>query len=254
MLKKALPFILLVIGLLTGTAGTLLVQKFIGPKQTINIVGQAEVDAPADQANIIVSITNTSWSREQATADNKDEVQKLKDKLIALGISESRMTLWSNFEMMVAPNIPSLLIPPPSGIRGPIPAPIQIGGDKNNPAASTNLSITLDNISGIDKVFATINESPDAKITNTSYTLKSSSGYESQAREKALTDARNQAESIAKINHLRVGKLISLNNGYTVSPLNKEVMMGSGGQSTSGNNTVSYGEKTIPITVSYNVQ
>lgn len=186
--------------------------------------------------------------------DNKDEVQKLKDKLITLGIPESRITLWSNSQLMTSPNQPDLLIPPPSGIKGVIPIPIQIGGNQNNPNVSTNLSIILDTISGIDKVFSTINESPNAKTTNTSYSLKNSTNYESQAREKALTDARNQAESIAKINHLHVGKLISLNNGYTATPMNKESMMGSGGRGVANNNTVSYGEKTIPITATYNIQ
>lgn len=67
MFKKVLYFIVaLILGVAAGTAGTFLVQKITGPKQTINIVGQAEVDALADQANINVAVTNTSWSREQA--------------------------------------------------------------------------------------------------------------------------------------------------------------------------------------------
>lgn len=232
-------------GIAIGIGATLGVQYFKGPKQTVNITGQGVIEAPADQATISVTVTNSSWSQDQAEKDNSKDVSILRDKLLALGIPESRITLSTGPQ--IVPMIEGQTIPaPPIPIKSPI-----VGGSNN---ASTTMSIILDTISGIDKVYAAIGNSPNAKLTNTNYSLKSTAAYEEQARQKALEDVRKQVESIAKINHLHVGRLVTLNS-FNPGPMvgKAERMMGAAGSGGTGNNPT-YSEKTIEISASYNAQ
>ncbi len=258
---------LFIAGILVGVGATLLTQYFKGPKQIVNVTGQGVIEALADQASINIEIQSSSWSQDQAEKDNKQEVQDLKDKLIGLGIPESRITQSSYsttpLPMTVQPdqtNSPlsmmapaGQVIPPSEDInRNTVPVIIPPVSTKN-PTVVTTLSITLDSIAGIDKIFSVINSSPDAKITSTNYSLKNSSTYETQAREKALQDARNQVESIARINNLHVGKLLFINNNSGPVPVYKEGSVSTNAQ-PSLNSGVTYGEKTIEITASFNAQ
>lgn len=239
------PLGLLLAGLIFGIVATLLFQRFSGPKQVVNVSGQGLVEATADKADINVSIQNTSTNQNQAEKDNKKEVQDLKSKLMKLGIPESRITV-SNYNILpysqsLAPGQPSPLF------------------EVNSFTATSNLNITLDTLSGIDKIYALVNQSPNAKIGYTNYSLKSTVPYEAKAREKALQDVRNQVETIAKVNKLRVGKLVSISNTFTPVPIYKEAAavpdrIQSSEAGTVGTTSISYGEKTIQITASYNAQ
>lgn len=251
MFKKVIYFILVfILGGIIGALVTLLVQKINGPKQTVNITGLGVIEAPADAAMIGFTIQNTSWSQDQAEKDNKKEVQTIKEKLTGLGIPESRITQ-STYNIGPLPMLP-VQGSPPTIINRDLPESMPFPISTKNLTATTNLAISVDTIKNIDSIFTVINESTNAKITSTDYTLKNTSPYEAKAREKALQDARSQVESIAKINKLQVGKLLSLTNTGTSGPVYKQAMMGSSGQSNL-NTSVSYGEKTINISATFNV-
>lgn len=240
-----------IIGILIGTGGTLLFQKIWGPKQTVNITGQGVVEAPTDQALITFTVTNRSWSQDQAQKDNQKEVQKIKSQLLELGIPDSRISVSSDAI------VPSAILP----LR-PVPLPdIQKPELQYQPSgtgvvdsltASTSLTVTLDPINRIESVLAVINGNSNAKLVSTSYTLKNSAPFEAEARQKALTDARKQVETIASINKLHVGKLTNISNISGPMPLYKDGTMAPAGQSASSS-LVSYGEKTVNISASYNV-
>lgn len=233
-----------------GVGGTLLVQYIAGPKQNVNVTGQGIVEAQADQATITVNVSTSSWSQEQAEKDNKQEVQGLKDSLLKLGVPESRITISNNefFPMMQDQPMP-VSNTAEQGMMG-VKMPIN---NQDTFYANTSLTLILDSLKGIDSILASIKDSPHAKVTSTNYSLKSTAPYQSQAREKALQDARNQAEAIAKINKLHVGKLLYVSdNGYSL-PVNSDMGMKAGGPSA-GPNGVVYGEKTIEVTASFSTQ
>jgi uncharacterized protein YggE len=219
----------------------------------VSVTGQGIVEAPADEASISLTVQNTARTLSQAQLDNKKEVQTLKDGLLRLGLPESQITQsasgYDNGILPMTPSIPTQDIPIPISQPDLILPPI----DVKNPTATTTLSLTIDNLGGVDQILAAINKSPHAKVTSTYYSLKNTAKYDNQAREKAVQDARNQAESVAKINHLRVGKLLTLTNTYYPTPAYKEGVAMSGSQGSSGSQ-IAYGGKTITITASFNVQ
>lgn len=209
----------LVAGALLGIIGLLTYQKTKAPKQSITVIGKAEVDAQTDQANISVQVKNTGATLDAAQAANKKDVDALKKSLAKLGVPESRITQStysqtvyegkSGAEEMMAPDFR----PWPTGTA--------------TPTAVTSLSVILDSLENIGEVVAVISENPNTQVSNTFYSLNHRQEWESKAKEAALKDARQQIEKIAKTNKLKVGKLtdlkdMSMGGDYQVSPMYRE--------------------------------
>lgn len=234
--KKVLTVVVLIfVGALIGIYSTLTYQKIKGPKQTITVVGTGEVDATTDQATISIQVTN------------KDDADKLKTALLKLGIPESRITQNSSYPIVNDNEVlqPEIMMYP-----------------RPRPTTGIMFTLVLDNLKEIEKVFIVINDSPNTKITNTYYSLNNQKVWETKAKEMALQDARSQAESAAKINHLKVGKLVSLTEGYSPGPLYEPMMKNDAepGAANFGNDQsveqtgVTYSEQTVKINAQYTVQ
>lgn len=84
--------------------------------------------------------------------------------------------------------------------------------------ATTDLTLILDPIKNIEKVYEVVSQNKNSQITSSYYSLKNIKVWETKAKEEALKDTRNQVESIAKINHLKVGKLLSLEDTNNPRP------------------------------------
>jgi len=220
--------LILVIGAVIGIGTVETIESFKAPKQTVSVVGTGEVDATTDQATITVQVTN------------KKDGQTLKDSLIKFGIPESRITQSSYEEPIYdESSSPELLIYP------------------RRPNRVTNFSYTviLDSIKNIKEVFSLINANPNTSITNTYYSLNNRKAWETKAKEEALKDARAQVETIAKINHLKVGKLLKVEDGNNPQPypMGLKQMEGSTQDDVAQtiDSNVNYSEQTEKIISSY---
>lgn len=249
---------LLAIGVGIGIAGTKLIQRYQAPKQTVSVIGTGEIDATTDQATISIQIKSTSTTYEKAQEKNKKDVDNLKLELTKLGIPESRIMTSSYSPPIIQNELPSV----PGGEMMPI-----YKRPDTSPIVTTNLTLILDPIKNIEKIYDVVSKNTSAQITNTYYSLKNRKTWESKAKEEALKDARDQVESIAKINRLRVRKLLTIedSNNPRPYPITLDAMEGqvinvedqslSAGreatkEETTANN-VYYSEQTVKITSSY---
>lgn len=259
--KKILATLaLLVLGATLGIIGVKKYDSFKAPKQTITVIGSAEVDAQTDQANISVQVKNTAATQELAQTANKKDVDSLKKKLLELGIPETRITQ-SSYSPIVYRESAS------SDVSGMMPYRPPTG--TSTPTVITTLTIALDSVKNVDKVIASISENPNTQIQNTYYSLGHRKEWEKKAKEEALKDAREQIEQIAKTNKLKVGKLVSLKDMDQVGlyPVTMEKRMIEPDYSNdlgmeapqaeeptrSGavEDNMFYGEQTVKITASY---
>ncbi len=254
---------LIALGVVIGIAGVKLVDRFKAPKQTVSVVGSGEVDAVTDQATITIQVTNTAATYEKAQEENKKDVEGLKSDLIKLGVPESRITQ-SSYSPPIMRGIPEVNYMQESTGGKMMPT------DRfdTSPTVNTNLTLVLDPIKNIEKVYDVVSKNKNTQITNSYYSLKNRKFWETKAKEEALKDARNQIESVAKINRLRVGKLLSLEDTNNLRPYPMPLKaFGSGSanvedqsqpmqQETSQKKTenVYYSEQTVKITASYNAQ
>ncbi len=239
---------LLAIGVGIGIAGTKLIQRYQAPKQTVSVVGTGEIDATTDQATISIQIKSTSTTYEKAQEENKKDVEKLKTDLTKLGIPESRITTSSYSPPIIQNEFPSS--------TGGEMMPIYKRPD-TSPVVTTNLTLILDPIKNIEKVYDVVSKNTSAQITDTYYSLKNRKTWESKAKEEALKDARDQVESIAKINRLLVRKLLTIEDGnnprpypITLDAMEGQVIKEATKEETAANN-VYYSEQTVKITSSY---
>lgn len=259
--KVFFVLVLLLIGAGIGIAGTKLIQRYQAPKQTVSIIGSGEIDAMTDQATIIIQIKTNSMPYEKAQEENKKDVEKLKSELTKLGIPESRITT-SSYSQPIFRTSPSVdIMIAPEGKMMPDYRP-----PDTTPSVTTNLTLVLDPIKDVEKVFEVISKNSNAQVTNTYYSLKNRKTWESKAKEDALKDARSQVESIAKINRLRVGKLLSIEDANNPRPYPMDIKVMNGqftgveDQSVSVQNesapqeevnNIYYSEQTVKITSSY---
>ena len=244
---------LLAIGVGIGIAGTKLAQRYQAPKQTVSVVGTGEIDATTDQATISIQITTISTTYEKAQEKNKKDVDNLKLELTKLGIPESRITTSSYSPPIIQNEPPSSVDYIEGGVPGGEMMPIYKRPD-TSPTVTTNLTLTLDPIKNIEKVYDVVSKNTSALITNTYYSLKNRKTWESKAKEEALKDARDQVESIAKINRLRVRKLLTIedSNNPRPYPITLDAMEGQEAtKEETATNNVYYSEQTVKITSSY---
>jgi len=183
----------------------------------------------------------------------------MKSDLKKLGIPESRITI-SSYSQPVFNGAE-----PMDNLVGSVDSKMQIIRPTNSsPTVTTDLNLTIDPIKNIDKIFDLVSKNSNAQVTNTYYSLKDRKSWESKAKVEALKDIRSQVESIAKINHLKVGKLLNLDDGNTprVYPMDLKVMRGTSdgadsqsypvtSEATVPNSNNYYSEQSVKITSSY---
>jgi len=239
-------FLLITLGVVLAVAGIKIINRYQTPKQTVSVIGTAEIDATTDQATITIQIKSTSTTYEKAQEENKKDVDKLKSELVKLGIPESRITI-SSYSPPIIRNMP-LEVDSTESLGGKMMPPYK---PDTAPTVTTNLILVLDPIKNIEKVYDVVSKNTNAQITNSYYSLKNRKEWESKAKEDALKDARRQIESVAKINKLRVGKLLTLEDSNNPRPYPMPMKTINSGSSTSNTENVYYSEQSVKITSSY---
>ncbi|MDO8555028.1 MAG: SIMPL domain-containing protein [bacterium] len=95
-------------------------------------------------------------------------------------------------------------------------------------------------------------------VSQISFTIDDPTSLESQARAKAIVQAREKAEAIAKAAGFRVGKIRSIDEGYFPSPVFSKFGMGGVAESTSAtpSPTIEPGsqEVTASVTIRYEIK
>lgn len=244
--------ILIVFCISLGVFGTLTYQRFTGPKQTVTISGSGEIEAPVNQATINILVRNTAATYALALEANQKDVASLKNSLIELGIPESRITQSSFQPPYYRYGQDEQAVESQSmEMMRPIIVP------DNKYTVTANLTVILDSIKNIENVYQIINDNPNTQINNTDYSLTNQKEWETKAKEEALKDARSQAESIAKINKLRVGRLVSItdDNVPQLYAEDQDLMYKESAsisnEATARIEQVNYSEQTVKIYASY---
>lgn len=190
-------------------------------KQTVTITGTGTIDIPADQAVVYGRINTVASTEKQALAEVIKTTEIIKKGLLALGVSEAEMNIGTPYVSPPAGDVKPMLPDVPViynkeavstgervlGISMPSTA------YQNSYVGANNIDITLskNKFALAEKVAKFINDTENAASDGKPfYQIKTVSPYLSQAREKALLDAKEQVDNIAKINKLQVKKVISI--------------------------------------------
>lgn len=112
-----------------------------------------------------------------------------------------------------------------------------------------NVSVRIRTISKAGDIIAGVIENGANTVSGLSFTVDDATPLQNQAREKAIAQAREKAAAIAKASGFRLGKLISINDGFSPQPFSGPVyaLSGKGGELSVPN--IEPGAKEIQMSV-----
>jgi uncharacterized protein YggE len=168
-----------------------------GPERTITVVGRGEVKSAPDVAQINLGVEVIAPTVAEALDEADARMQAILDALKAAGI-ESKDIQTSNFSINFERQSPE---PRPMSEEG-APAGVY--------RVSNMVRVT---VRDLDKVGEIIDAAVTAGANNVwgvQFGLEDTAALEEQAREKAVADARTRAESLAALNGVEVGDVVTI--------------------------------------------
>lgn len=166
-------------------------------RQTLTIVGNATIEAPADKVVIEAATEATSPDYNKAIENNKKKLDDVKKALRTAGLADSKFKIINSYTDQDYDYTDADSPNPPANL-----AQLYY--------AVTSFEITLEEkeVNKADTYIAILTDlSTDPYAT---YSLKNQRQYQNKLQEDAVLNARKQAESLAKTNKLSIKKVLSI--------------------------------------------
>ena len=242
----------LVVAIILGIKLICTVGKKDSMQSTITINGKGEVQATPDVSKFQATVEETAKDQSAALAATSTKVNALIDALKAIGIEEKDIkteytSVNPKYEYQ-SPKMEIMMYPP-------TPANPVITGYTSSHTLSVKVR-NLDNVAKVQKAFA------DAKVQNVSgpdLSVDDPDALKLEAREKAITDAKDQAKVLAKQLGVRLGKVVSFNesgNEGGVYPMMMSARADVAMKVANPEANVAAGEQTITsnVSVTYHIR
>lgn len=157
----------------------------------IVVYGKAEVTIPANQARVTFTVKGTGPSLREALDDAKGRTAGTAKQLFNLGVKATELTT-SHFH------------------TGANLGDKAIFSSKRDYRALITVLVSLDNLDLLEPVLLAIGESQPEYLSGISYSLKDDSLFQNQAREVAITRAKEKAKAVAAQSGVVLGKIVSV--------------------------------------------
>ncbi len=175
--------------------------------RSFSVTGEGKITAIPDIAQFTFSVI-TEGGKDIAALqkDNTGKTNKAIDFLKAQGvdakdIKTTNYNLSPKYQYYNCPHPESSIIPcPPADIVGY--------------TITQTVSVKIRDFTKIGSALGGVVENGANFVSSISFTIDDQTGVENQAREKAIAQAREKAELVAKAGGFRVGRLISIDEGY----------------------------------------
>ena len=177
----------------------------------ITVIGMGEAIGQPDQANITVGVETFSKEVELATGDNETTIQAILAALKEQGIAAEDMqtanySLWA--EQLYGDN-------GPEGIAGY--------------RISNQVHVIIRDIDNVSDVLSAAISAGANNIYGVTFSVADPLALEAEARETAVANARERAESLAQLNGLEVGDVLEINEAFISQMPFSMMNMGGGG-------------------------
>ncbi len=197
------------------------------PQRTFSVSGEGRVVAVPDVAEISFGVL-TEGGKDIAVLQ-KENTGKINDIIVLLkqnGIDEKDIkTQYYN----ISPRYQNFSCPP-AALKGessaglqpaesfPVPRPC-LPPEIIGYAISQNLSVKIRDLNKAGDVLAGIVQKGANNVYGPTFTLDDPKAPQNEARAKAIAEARQKAEAMAKAGGFRLGKLVSIQEGYAPYPI-----------------------------------
>jgi uncharacterized protein YggE len=209
------------------------------PVRQLSVVGDGQVYVAPDIAYINVGVHSQADTVTDALAQNNAQAQTIKDTLVAQGVAEGDIQT-SSFNVY-----------PQSSYDN-------FGNITNSFFSVDNtVYVTVRDLNNLGKILDTVATSGANNIYGITFDLQEKTPAQSDARALAVESARSQAQELADLAGVKLGKIISISTSYSYPVQYYGYGMGGGGAAPAASSVpVSAGQMQIDsqVTVVYELQ
>ena len=204
--------------LLLGAASSVAASGSAEAARTITVVGEGEVSAEPDQATITLGVQLYDESAQAAASELRSRMESVIDAIRALGIPERRIQT-TNYSIFFERDYQT----PLSGAQEGRPAGIY--------RVENTVRVVIDDVSIAAGVVEAAIGAGANQMYGIAFSLAEPSAIDAQARELAMTDARQRAETLAAAEGLEIGRAVEISEvvGGAVPYEGQALAMGRGG-------------------------
>jgi uncharacterized protein YggE len=171
--------------------------------RTITVVGQGKVNVKPDVARAQIGVEVFASTVKEATAKNREQMTAVQAALRKAGIAEKDIQTSNysiNFER--EPGIPMMM---ELGAKGAESTELQ-----GRYRVSNMVEVVIRDLDDVAAVLDTAVEAGANNIWGVSFDLEDPSAVESEARSKAMANARAKAAELAKLAGVTLGEVVSV--------------------------------------------
>jgi uncharacterized protein YggE len=186
------------------------------PGRGITVVGVGRSSGTPDVANVSVGVETQAASVQQAVADNRTKMTKLLETLKGLGIADKDIST-NNYSVYTDQQ-------PAQPSKPNVPGPVAY-------RVNNQVQVTVRDVAKLGDVLDKVVEAGANNIYGVNFSVADTSTLESDARAKAMTDAKARAESLAKLAGVNLGEVVSVSEvvGGPIPFARAEAALGGGG-------------------------
>lgn len=210
--------VLLSLLLLVATAANAAASGASEPVRTITVVGEGDVTAEPDQATIALGVQLYDESAQAAASELRSRMESVIEAIRALGVPERRIQT-TNYSIFFERDYQT----PLSGAQDGRPAGIY--------RVENNVRVVIDDVSSAAGIVEAAIEAGANQMYGISFSLAEPGALDAQAREAAMANARERAQTLADAEGLTVGRAVEISEVTGgVAPYESQAMaMGRGG-------------------------
>jgi uncharacterized protein len=184
------------------------------PSRSITVVGQGEVKAKPDIATVNLGVEVTAPTVSEAMTQANAQMKTILAAMKSLGIADKDVQT-SNFSINFERTNPT----------APLASEMTSGAKTEGPQTPAGfyrvnnmIQVTIRDLDKVGDVLDAAVEAGANNVWGVSFGLDDTDALEVQAREKAVADARARAESLAKLNNVSIGDVLSISEVIGGSP------------------------------------
>jgi uncharacterized protein YggE len=207
----------------SATSGQQADASSVAQQGTIKVIGYGKALGQPDEAQVTVGVETFAPQVQDATAENEDVIAAILGALDDTGIASediqtSNYSLWA--EQRYGDNGPEGIV----GYR-----------------VSNQVTVVIRDIDTVGDVLAAVTAAGANNIYGVQFSVADPAALEAEAREKALEDARQRAESLSELSGLTLGSMIAIDETLGQFP-GPALPIGGGGGAAEGSTSISPGQ------------
>lgn len=233
---------ILVLGVLVYFTGQMAYQFISLNRQTenqISVSGEGKVFAKPDVALVSFGVTTQGRTTAEAIKDNTEKMNAIIQAVKDLGVEEKDIQS-TNYNLYPQYNY------------------TEISGRKfEGYTLDQNIQVKIRDFSKTGDVLSKATEKGANVVGSLQFTIDNPEQLRQEARAKAIEQAKENAQNLAKVSGIKLGKLINVYENYNPSPmLFKDVAIGMGGASpeSAPAPTIQPGQQEINVTINLTYQ